>query len=204
MHIYDEDMKRIVAAVRAAEEKTTGEIVPVLAQESDTYRFIPTLWAALLALIAPAILIPFAPDIPLWEGYALQILIFTAFVALFQIRAIHLWLVPKSVKKRRAARMAYMQFHRIGLHETKDRGGVLIFVSLAERHIEILADVGINRYVTPSVWQEIVAEFSVAVGKGDLVSGYERAIQRCGSILAEHMPTEKESRNELADGLVVI
>lgn len=53
MQITERDRERITQAVRAAESKTSGEIVTVLAQESDTYRFFPTLWAALLALIAP-------------------------------------------------------------------------------------------------------------------------------------------------------
>lgn len=139
-----------------------------------------------------------------WEVYLSQILFFLALIAVLQIRSIHLLLVPRSTKKRRASRMAYLQFHSLGVYNTRDRAGVMIFVSLAERHIEILADSGLSKFVTQDIWAAIVNEMAASMRADDLITGYENAIKRCSEILSQHFPDGVNPENELADGLIEI
>ena len=88
-----------------------------------------------------------------------QALVFLGLGALFQIPRLRAALVPKSVRDGRAARHAREQFFLQGLHRTELRTGTLVFVSLAEHYVEILADTGIADRVEDGVWDEAVAEF---------------------------------------------
>jgi putative membrane protein len=112
--------------------------------------------------------------------------------------------IPKSVRLRRAARTAREQFLAQGVHNTDDRCGVLIFVSVAEHYVEILADRAINEKVDQAAWDAIVAAFVTSVKQGEVAAGFEQAVQACGDLLVTHFPAAPGSRNELPDHLIEI
>ena len=95
---------------------------------------------------------------------------------------------------------------RFGLrfHTTTGRTGVLIFVSVAEQRVEIIADSGIDARVAKGTWQSIVDEFTTEIGAGRPVEGFEQAIKRIGQHLAEHFPPGAVDPNELPDHLIVL
>lgn len=62
--------------------------------------------------------------------------------------------------------------------------GILLFVSLFERRIEVMADTGICRQVAPEAWQEVVARIRHGIATGRLADGLVAAIERCGELLA--------------------
>jgi len=150
--LNEADRGRIRQAVAAAEAKTAGEIFTVVAEESDDYRFIPILWATLIALIVPLPLI----FLTLWPASLIFLIQLAAFVVLalvFSHPAVRPAVVPPGVKHGAARALAVRQFLAHGLHTTEARTGVLIFVSLVERHAEIIADAGISAKVDDAVWQ---------------------------------------------------
>ena len=147
-----EEEQRISAAITAAERKTSGEIVAVVADQSDSYLYVPFMWAALAALIVPWPLIHFTWIIVQWI-FLIQLIVFVVVLAALWPRSIRTALVPKSVRVAHAHRRATEQFIAQNLHTTEGRTGVLIFVSIAERHAEILADKGIDDRVTDGTWQ---------------------------------------------------
>lgn len=197
----DAERKRIARAITRAEKKCSGEIVAVVADRSDDYYFIPFLWAALAALAAPLALLPFAPW-PLWHVYALQLGVFAcgAMLALWPVT--RLMLVPKPVRRARAHRHALEQFLAQNLHTTRGRTGVLIFVSVAERFAEVIADEGIYEKAPPEIWSGLVAALTARIGKGEAADGFTEAIAECGRILAEHFPPGSAKRNELPNHLI--
>ncbi|MBK8157680.1 MAG: hypothetical protein IPK59_02415 [Rhodospirillaceae bacterium] len=79
---------------------------------------------------------------------------------------------------------------------------MLFFVSLAEHHVEIIADRGIHGRVTPGEWQAIVDAFSGEVRAGAVEAGYQGAIAALGTILATHFPSDGKPRNELGNRLI--
>src|SRR3977135_4036638 len=87
---------------------------------------------------------------------------------------------PRPVKHARAHRRAVEQFLAQNLHTSVGRTGVLIFVSVAERFAEILADAAIHAKVPESVWQAIVADLTEHIGKGQAGDGFVRAITAVG------------------------
>jgi len=203
--ISDADRARIAQAIRAAEARTSGEIFCVLAQQSSHYSLVPVAWAAALALIVPWPLIYFTA----WPAsviYVLQLMAFIAAAILLSRRGVRFRIVPSRARHDRAHSTAMRQFWAHGLHRTERRTGVLIFVSLAERYAEIIADAGIDGKVTPEVWNDAVAALTSAMREGRIGDGFVAAIERCGAVLGRHFPLPAGSVNpdELPDRLVEI
>ena len=197
------DEARIGAAIAAAEKKTSGEIVAVVTRESSTYLYAPFMWAALIALLVPWPLIYFT-WVTVQKIYLIQLLVFFGLLCLFLIRPIRYWLVPKSVKHSRAHRRAVEQFLAQDLNTTKGRTGVLIFVSVAEKYAEILADNAIDKKLPKGSWQTIVDELTGLIGNGRPADGFIKAIEHVGQHLAHHFPPGTSDPNELPDHLIVL
>ncbi|MFL9593811.1 TPM domain-containing protein [Aeromonas schubertii] len=191
------------ARVKKVEQATDAELVTVLAPASDGYRFIPTLWAALLAMLTPLVL----HELGLWLAWhdvlMIQWGVWLLLTLLFQWRPIKMLLVPASVKRHRASLMARLQFIEQGLHRTRERLGVLIFVSVAEHYVEILVDDGVAQHIDNQVWQEIIDDFVAEVRRGKVEDGFVECVRRTGEVLADAFPPTHD-RNELSDDLVVL
>lgn len=196
------DKQRISAAIAAIERQTSGELVTVITRCSDDYRYIPYLWAALLALLVPGILSLDPGLIPVKLHYLLQICVFLGAAALFNWLPLKIRLIPPAVKQLRAHRLAREQFFLQKLHSTPGRSGILLFVSVAEHYVEIIADKGINDVVSDNAWEAIVEHFVADVKNNRVVAGFVTAISACGELLVAHFPATGENTNELPDHLV--
>jgi putative membrane protein len=198
------DRERIEAAIGAAETKTSGEFVTVVARVSDAYLTLPTLYASGLALMTPLVLSLLRVETRALPLFLIQVAVFVTLALVFLWTPVTMRLVPHGAKVHRAARLAREQFFLRGLHETADRHGVLLFVSVAERYVEIIADRGIHAKVPEGAWDAIVADFTRTVGDGRVADGFVAAIERCGTLLATHFPRRPEDRDELANRLFEI
>ena len=200
-----EDRTRITAAIHAAERNTSGEFVAVVARSSDHYVFVPLLWAAIAALLLPGVLLLSSAPLAYVHLYQIQLLVFMVLALLFLfVPGLHLRLVPRHIKHARASRLAKAQFYLQGVHATRDRSGVLFFVSLAERYVEIVADQGIHERLGEAHWQGIVGTFVERVKSGRVVEGFVAAIGACGAAMAQHYPPDPADTDQLSDGLVEI
>lgn len=201
--ISEADRTRISAAIEDAERATSGEIVCVIAGESDSYLYAPYMFAALAALLVPWPLI-FFTWWPVQWIYALQLGVFLVLLAILMPRTMRIKLIPQSLQRTRAHRRAVEQFLVQNLHTTDGRTGVLIFISVAERYAEILADQGINAKVQPGVWQEIVDRMTAKIGQDRTADGFVEAITATGKLLSAHFPPGSADPDELPNHLIVI
>ncbi len=201
-HLSEQDKARIAQRIREIEAGCNAELVTVIAQQSDDYRYIPLLWAALIGLLLPGLVSLLDWPVTVGELYLLQIASFVFFALLFSWPPIKHRMVPQGVQHQRASRNAHQLFFIEGLHITEHRSGIMLFVSLAERYVEIIADHGINQYIAPETWQDIVDEFIRLVRTGDVAQGYLTAIERCGALLQQHYPGGSGEANELPDHLI--
>ena len=103
-----------------------------------------------------------------------------------------------------ARRAAQALFLAHGLHLTESRTGLLIYVALFDRRVEIVTDAGIDSKVDQFVWDELAQEIAGAARRDDLSSGLIAAVRRAGTLLAQHCPRAPDDRNELPDRVVVI
>jgi len=204
-----EEHERITRAIRAAEENTSGEIVCVLARSSDDY-FYPAAFmltiGMLLSSFLGALLLRYwwiASD-P-WQFVLVQAAALAAALALLVVfPGLRIHLVPRRLRYLRAHRNAVSQFLASDIHLTKSRTGVLLFLSLAERYAEVVADAGIDARVPQERWNEIVGGLVRHAAAGRLADGFEEAIRASGALLAQEFPRKERDVNELDDRLVEI
>ena len=202
MPISDEDRAAIAAAIRTAEQNTSGQIVCVLMRSASEYFYVPVLWAALFGLVSPWPLIVLTEWSIQWVFLA-QIAVFAVALVILSWPPLRVALVPRAVRRARAHRAAVEQFFARGLTRTRERTGVLIFVSLAERYARIIADEGIASKVSNRDWQLAVDALTAHMRDGRIAQALVAAIQQCGAVLADHAPPTGTG-NELPDRIYVM
>ena len=216
-----EDHRLVTEAVAKAERESDGEIVTIVAEQSDAYHDVGAHYAVLAMLIVPAIL-AVLPEAWIerasatflgWNAefdravlmLALFVLLALAFLIvrlLLAYRPLRLALTPGWTKTRRVHRRAVGHFRTGCELKTRGRTGILIYLSLAEHRAEILADKAIADQVEPEVWGEAMAVLVDEVKAGRPGAGLARAVEKVGAVLAPILPPRSENPNELPDRLV--
>jgi len=198
-----EEQKKIERAVAAAEERTSGEIVPMIVTASS--RYAETDLTCLIAGLLLGTVVAFIWGDPWgvthaelgWPvgGAALGLL-------LCQFPAIKRRLIPHTRMEEAVDLRSLAAFTAHGLHHTKGETGILILASLFEHRVEVLADRGINEKVQPGTWEKIVATITTGLKSNDGCAAFCAAIDECGKILARHFPRSPDDRDELKNKLV--
>jgi len=202
MSVSEEDRSRIATAIRAAEAKTSGEIICVLAQTSTDATALPVLLAALVALALPWLLVVLT-KMSVHHILVLQVAVFFLLVLVLCLPRVRVALLPRAARRYVAHRAAMEQFTIRGIARKKDRTGILIFVSLAEHYARIIADEGIAHKVSGLEWQAAIDALTAHMRDGHIATGFIAAIERCGAVLAAHAPPD-DSAEELPDRLYVV
>ncbi|MEL0083339.1 MAG: TPM domain-containing protein [Gammaproteobacteria bacterium] len=201
------DLDRISQAVTEAEQRTSGEIVPMIVGQSDDYpgaRWRLAIVTALLFGLVTALWLTARPgvghltwilwaEIPgLYIGYWLGGFspILRPFLAAAKI--------DEEVHQR-----ALQAFFSRELHATRDRTGILIMVSLLEHRLEILADSGINARVPADTWQQIIFDMLAQIKAGDLAEGFCTAIHECAEVLAREFPGSHDNPDEISNRVII-
>jgi putative membrane protein len=203
------DDDAIQAAVRRAEERTAGEIVPVVVDQSAEYDV--ATWrggavAALLALVGGVLCLqlysgglgaPLASWVVLGSSAtaggmgALATRYGAPLRRLFAGSA----LLSESVRRR-----AVQFFVQEEVFDTRDRTGILLFVSLLERRVEIVGDTGIHDRVRADDWDEVAARIREGMRRDALTDGLVEAIEMCGRLLERRgVNVRPDDENELSD-----
>lgn len=203
MNLSDRERERISEAIRTTEARTSGEIVCVLARTSSDATALPIFIAAVLALALPWSLVAFTA-LAVREILLLQAAAFIALAMLLCLPPVRVALMPRAARRAAAYRAATDQFVARGIARKKDRAGVLIFVSLAERYARIIADEGIAARVAQPEWQGAVDALTAHMRDGRIADGFVAAIERCGAVLVRHFPLTQAKRDELPDRIYMI
>jgi putative membrane protein len=128
---------------------------------------------------------------PVFTVYAVvQAILFAAVALLACIPAVRRTLTPRALKQRRVRRAALQHFAGARLHLRPGRPMVLIFASLADRQMEIIADEAIDAAVADGVWDETVAQALAEIRMHGPGAGLAKAVALCGATLARHFPDD--------------
>ena len=203
------DLRRIEAAIRDAEARTRGEIVAVAAPASGEYPGAAWTGACLGALgaLLALVLVHWLGDFwgvgsPLWALLAAVAGAGLGYLAAGGSDALKRLLVPDEVLVRQvdlAARAAFLD-HEV--FATRERSGVLLYLSLLEHRVEVLADSGVEAVVHPGEWDEIVAGIVRGIREGRAADALIEAIGRCGEILDRRgLERREDDADELANRL---
>ncbi|MBE7184537.1 MAG: TPM domain-containing protein [Methylobacterium mesophilicum] len=207
--LSDAEHRRIAASIRQAEAGTSGEIVCVVAKTSGSY-FFPAATTALTVVLGASF--PVALFLSRrWDALDLPIFalaqLFAALCLLLVLKfapGLRLRFALPATRRRLAHDNARRQFLARNMHRTEAHTGVLIFVSLAERYAEILADSGIHARVPDNTWDELIAALLEKAHEDRLADGLAEAVGEVGNHLARHFPPAPRDRNELPDHVVEI
>lgn len=206
------DLERIKAAVFDAESKISGEIVPVFVEKSGHYSIANFRGGLVLSCLCFLSIVfidrGYIPIPPVYDPLMIFIIVLLAGVvgALLThfvpaIKKIVLSQVHLDQATRKRAETAFLQEE---VFNTRQRTGILIFISFFEHEVIVMADRGISKVVDQKEWDNVVRIMIENIRAGKLVDGIEQAIKRCGEILLEKgfVKTEDDI-NELGDDLRV-
>lgn len=220
MRFSQADHDAVSAAITAAEARTDGEIVTVVAPQSDAYHDVALHWAVLamlgmLALLAAfpwiaeriyGLVDPWTMQTPLGALFTVALVLAAATFLLARLilapMEVRIALTPGRTEARRVRRRAVELFRAAVERRTKVRTGVLLYLSLAEHRAEIVADEAIHAKVAPELWGEAMAVLLERTRAGRPGEGVAAAVERIGAVLAEHFPRRQGDTNELSDRLV--
>ena len=222
-HLTNEQHAIVTDAVAKAELETSGEIVTVLADRSDSYNDVALLWSAAIAFSAMSLfaLLP-RPFLDLWDtligGWshewttgeiasmtiALGLIAFLAMWAVQSIDAVRFALIPAPLKTTRAHDRAVQHFKVGAESRTHGRTGILIYLSMAEHRAEIVADRPIAEKVDAQVWGEAMGDMLAEIREGRVAEGMAAGVRDVGFVLAQHFPRADDDVNELPDRLIEV
>jgi putative membrane protein len=183
-----DDKTRLHAAIANAEAKSTARIACVVIPASDRYVLYPVLWGAMAALVVGAAASLYTPHLSMRIGLIIQAIVFAVATFAYDWFPVRLMLVPKHAKTSHARNFAHREFAARILSPVDHREGVLLFVSLGERYVEILGTPGAHKIIGEAKWNTIVADFTRAAKDGRIADGAIAAIDACSTDLATHFP----------------
>ncbi len=212
-------LKKISDVVKQAESKTSGEIATAIIKQSDNYAYNELLFSIISGFVYFMTIMIFSSQIEriiqsmFWEyrpeyfigfmGLSIFIVI-GAFYLLSNIPAIDRLIIPKKTRIEKVNQRALRYFTESGVYDTRDRTGILIFISTLEQRVELIADKGINEKIEQKEWNDIVENIVSGLKHGNWVDKLSESITRCGTLLEKHFPIKDDDKNELKDELVVL
>ncbi len=205
------DLDRIAAAVQAAERKTSGEIVPYFVAKSDDYEEAVWRGGALGAFAVLTVLALYHVFTETWGSFSPLEIILSAIgamgVAMLLVQlipALKRFFAGNELIEERVAQRAAQAFITEEVFRTRDRTGILVFLSLLEHKVLVVGDAGINAKVEQSEWQDVVARVVRGIDQGTAVEGLIDAVQQCGQLLQKRgVKRRAHDRNELSNKLRV-
>ncbi len=214
-----ESLKKISEAVRKAESKTSGEIATAVIKESYDYAIYELIFAVITGFIYLLIIMMFYNPITAWlqsifwdysPFYLLMFFGFSTFIVitifyfLGNLPFLDRIIVSKKIRNKKVKERAIRHFMESGVANTRDRTGILIFVSLLEKRVELIADSGINRKIDQIQWQHIVDNIIIGINEKKFVENLVDSITECGEILKKHFPIKEDDTNELKNDIEIL
>jgi len=220
------DHDRIAAAITEAESKSSGEIFCVLTHEVSRYREIPLAWATAAALVAPPLLVlsglhrlALANIFSSWTDESvraveslilralttytlLQAGIFVCVALIVALPAIRRLMTPRFLKRHRVRQLARHHFAASGARLSHSEPHILIYASLRDRQVELVAHRAIHDAVGEEPWNAAVAAVTEGMKAGKPADGFVRAIGICGNALATHFPPNGPPKNLLPNDIL--
>lgn len=207
--LSDADREKVAAAVRTAESKTAGEIVPMVVSASYHYPAAVLKGSAALAL-PPALLLTTPVGGLFWLAPGNMWVFLTLFAAWFaawhmiinRVAWLKRWFISQTEIEEEVAEAAHTHFYREQLHKTRDKTGILIFISVLEHKVWVLADEAISRRVPQSDWDAVVQTIVTGIKQGRQAEAICEAVARVGRMIETHFPVRPDDVDELQSLIV--
>jgi len=208
------EKEQIAAAVTKAEKNTSGEIAVVVAKQSCDYAIYELTFAVIIGLIFMVVSLIFFSKIDafimncFWSSSQVitpsiiglgTFVIITIFYFLANISIVDRLIIPKSVQEEKVKERAQLSFVEYGVSKTRDRTGVLIFISNLEKKVLILADSGIAKVYPNESWEKQVNTIITGIKNNNFGTQLVKVITEIGEVLAKNFPIKEDDTNELSN-----
>jgi putative membrane protein len=209
----EDDLQRIKTAVKTAESKISGEIVPVIVERSGLYAtamykgaIITATFFFILMILLDRYVIADAANTLYYDPVFIFFVVVLGGVlgALLPgiSQALKRMLLSRKQMDECTRQRAENAFLEEEVFNTRHRTGIMIFISFFEHEVIVMADRGISKVVDQKEWDKIVSELVMHIREGKFIEGIEAGIKRCGEILLEKgFHKTADDVNELRDDL---
>ncbi len=190
---------KAVEAIRQVERQTSAELVVALRKRSGSYRHADYLFGVLLVLaaaVAVEVLAP--PSLPSLSPLDLALVFLVGAGLCAYLPPLRRLLAGAALQRHHVLCAARAAFVEMGISRTSARGGILVYVSMLERRVEVVADLGLNTALMGEEWRSLVEELRRSVRELD-EARFIPALEALGPILGRHHPRQADDRNELPD-----
>lgn len=194
--------KTFADAVRAIEARSSAEIVVTVRDRSAPYKHVQiawgSFWAAAMLLFYVYYPITFADDLAVPS----VVIAFAAGLLLGSVDALKRPFLSKHERRQAVALAARAAFYDANVGVTKRRTGVLVYVSLLERAVEVVPDTGVRVDAMGKAWTDAVAALQTDAERGASPVELAKTLDRLGDALAGAMPVTDDDVNELPDEVI--
>jgi putative membrane protein len=185
--------------VKEIESATDAEIVIVVRARSGSYRQADYLFGALVAFAALLFLLFLPVNFHVyWVPIDIAVLFALGIYISAWSNTLRRLLTSKTFRKAAARTGAAAMFYEAGIANTHSEVGVLVYLSLLERRLELIADRGVLKAVPALDWNQRVSELH-QVGMQPDPESFLKALRNLGALLAKYVPATGENPNELPD-----
>lgn len=200
--VSDADCRRIEQAIAQVERRSATEFVVAIVPKSAKYSRYRAIAAAAWSVATAMAYFPLVP----WgaEVWALALQLPVGMLAWFVlgVPALHRRLIPRHEAEHAARAVAFRIFAERQVYDTRDRTGMLLFISELERQVVLLGDRGIHERVGTGGWQEQVDYLVKRLREGKAADGVVDVIEQLESVLAAKVPVNDDDVNELPNQVV--
>ncbi len=217
--LSQEDREAIRDATARVEKTTAGEIATAIVKESADYAFYELRAALIGGFLSFLAMLYFYDSISIWldelfwdfapvysaSFMGIVVIVVTGLLyILSNIPGADRFLVPGKIISQHVRQRALRYFIEAGITDTKERTGILIFISYREKRIELIADSGINKLIPKEKWNTIVDSIIKDIREKRTAEGLVKAINECGKLLTEHFPIQSDDTNELSNDINIL
>lgn len=208
----ESELGRIQEAIAEAEQRTAGEIVPYVVSQSDSYDV--AVWrgiaaGGLTALFTALMVFQFYQGWGLdWLHQGWGMALFTLILGMVggglgrYVPPVRRQLAGADMLAEKVHARALQAFLEEEVFDTRDRTGILLFISLFEHRIEVVGDSGINQQVDSDDWVHIVEHIRDGIKQDRLADGLIEAVEMCGHLLEKRgVEIRPDDTNELSDSV---
>src|SRR5467141_2174929 len=189
----------LAQCVKGIESGTDAEIVIVVRARSGSYRQADYLFGALVAFAGLLCLLFLPFDFhQCWVPIDVVVLFALGAYLSSRSKAVRRLLTAGTFRAAAVRTGAAAMFYEAGIANTNAEMGVLIYLSLLERRLELIADRGVLKAMPPLEWNRSLSEL-IAVGRLPELQTFLKALGDLGGLLAKHLPATGENPNELPD-----
>jgi putative membrane protein len=194
LHANDRFSEAVARHVADIEAKTDAEVVVVAAERSGSYRDVSMALAFVAALLVFAVLEGLRWTVHPVLALVEILLSFGLVTWLAEGHPLPVRLAPRERRSRQVMEAAAATFHLDGVHATPSRIGVLVYVSAAERIVELIPDVGLRQRMPDEEWQRLASGFDATE-----LDGFLRGLDAVGNALATIAPGTDAPAESLPD-----